>query len=100
MTDPSKTTKMKEQPDPADDPSASVIRRFRLRTADSAFVYAIFEASEGACAYSTLPNEPGDRHRDLELIIPVCQIPEVERILEQLFERLAGEIYELKVDPQ
>lgn len=81
-------------------PSASVVRRIRLRTEDSAFVYSIFEASEGVCAYSTLPHTPGDRHRDLELVIPAGQLPEVERILKDLTDRLAGELYELKIDSE
>jgi hypothetical protein len=61
MTDPSKTTKMKGHQDVEGDPSASVIRRIRVRSDDSAFVYSVFEASEGVCAYSTLPHQPGDR---------------------------------------
>lgn len=100
MTDPSKTTKMKGQPISGGDPAASVVRRIRVRSEDSAFVYSIFEASEGVCAYSTLPHQPGDRHRDLELVIPAGQLSEVERILKDLTDRLAGEIYELKIDPQ
>ena len=100
MTEPSKPTKMNQPPASEGDPSASVIRRIRLRTEDSAFVYAIFEASEGACAYSTLPHQTGDRHRDLELVIPVGQLPEIERIIADLIDRLAGELYELKIDPQ
>jgi hypothetical protein len=95
MTDPSKSTKLKEQPSSGSDPSASVIRRFRVRTEDSAFVYSIFEASEGVCAYSTLPNEKGDRHRDLEMVVPVGQLPEFERILTELSESLAGEMHVL-----
>lgn len=100
MTDPSKTTKMKGHPIPGEDPAASVVRRIRVRSDDSAFVYSVFEASEGVCAYSTLPHQPGDRHRDLELVIPAGQLPEVERILKDLTDRLAGELYELKIDPQ
>ena len=80
MTDPSKSTKMK----------------VRVRTEDSAFVYGILEASGGVCAYSTLPHRPGDRHRDLELIIPEGQRPEVDRILADLQLQLAGELYVLK----
>lgn len=98
MTDPSKTTKMKGHPASGEDPSASVVRRIRVRSDDSAFVYSVFEASEGVCAYSTLPHSPGDRHRDLELVIPAGQLPEAERILKNLAERLAGELYELKID--
>src|SRR4051812_21266967 len=95
MTDPSKSTKMKGQPGLGNDPAASVIRRIRVRSEDSAFVYSVFEASEGICAYSTLPHQPGDRHRDLELVVPESQLPEVERLLKDLTDRLAGEIYVL-----
>ena len=99
MTDPSKSTKMKGQPGVGFDPAASVVRQIRVRTEDSAFVYAIFEASEGVCGYSTLPHKTGDRHRDLQLVIPVGQQSEVDRILKDLADQFPGEIYELKVDP-
>ncbi len=95
MTDPSKSTKLKGQPSVGSDPAASVIRRIRVRSEDSAFVYSIFEASEGVCAYSTLPHSPGDRHRDLELVVPTGQWAEVERILKDLTNQLAGEVYVL-----
>ncbi len=91
MTDPSKWTKMKNE----HLPEGSKIRRIRVRSEDSAFVYAVFEASEGVCAYSTLPHRPGDHHRDLELIIPMGQIEEVDRILADLETQLAGEVYVL-----
>jgi len=91
MTDPSKWIKMKELPK-AD---KLVIRRIRVRSEDSAFVYAVLEASEGVCAYSTLPHRAGDRHRDLELVIPMGQITEVDRILADLQIQLAGEVYVL-----
>ena len=95
MTDPSKSTKLKGQPSSGKDPSTSVIRRIRVRSEDSAFVYSIFEASEGVCAYSTLPHQAGDRHRDLELVVPEGLLPEVERILKDLADQLAGEVYVL-----
>ena len=84
----------------SDDPlTRAIIRRIRLRTEDSAFAYAIFEASAGACGYSTLPHRPGDRHRDLELVIPVGQIPEIDRILAELTVQLAGEVYVISEHP-
>jgi hypothetical protein len=79
----------------AENISASITRRIRVRTADSAFVYAIFEASAGVCAYSTLPHRPGDRHRDLELVIPLGQVPEADRILADLTAQLSGEVYDI-----
>jgi len=72
-----------------------VVRRIRVRTEDSAYVYSLLEASDGICAYSTLPHRPGDRHRDLELVIPTGQLPEVERLITELTEELAGEVYVL-----
>jgi DNA-binding Lrp family transcriptional regulator len=89
---------MKGEQEQGMDPKASVIRRIRVRSEDSAFVYAIFEASEGVSAYSTLPNRPGDRHRDLELVIPVGQLPEAERIIKDLIAQFPGEIYELEIE--
>lgn len=89
MTDPSKTTKMSER---------SVVRRIRVRTEDSAFVYAVLEAAEGVCAYSTLPHQSGDRHRDLELVIPVGQLPEADRILAGITQSLSGEVYAIPVE--
>jgi hypothetical protein len=75
--------------------SASTVRRIRVRSADSAFVYAVFEASAGVCAYSTLAHRPGDRHRDLELVIPRGQAEEVDRILADLTAQLSGEVYDI-----
>jgi len=95
MTDPYKSPKMKEAPKVGANPANSIIRRIRVRSDDSAFVYSVFEASEGVCAYSTLPHRPGDRHRDLELVIPEGQLAEAERILKDLSETLAGEVYVL-----
>lgn len=94
MTDPSKWTKMKE----LQSPENSTIRRIRVRSEDSAFVYAVLEASEGVCAYSTLPNRPGDRHRDLELVVPMGQSAEVDRVLADLQIQLAGEFYVLSTE--
>jgi hypothetical protein len=75
--------------------SESTVRRIRVRSADSAFVYAVFEASSGVCAYSTLAHRPGDRHRDLELVIPRGQAEEVDRILADLSAQLSGEVYDI-----
>ncbi len=62
-------------------------------------MYSILEASEGVCAYSTLPHQVGDRHRDLELIVPWGQGPEVDRILADLQIQLAGELYVIDPEP-
>lgn len=98
MTDPSKSTKIGGRSSSGGDPTASVVRRIRVRSADSAYVYSLFEASAGICAYSTLPHRPEDRHRDLELVIPMGQLSEVERLLNELSEELAGEVYVLPIE--
>lgn len=93
MTDPSKSTKMNLQ----SDPSRSSKRRIRVRSEDSAFIYSILEASNGVCAYSTLPNESGDRHRDLELVVPEGFEIEVDQILAELNTELSGELHVLTI---
>lgn len=56
----------------------------RVSKSDSAFVYAILEAQEGWCLYSTLPAQNvHDRHRDLELLVTE---PFVDRVLSLLRE--------------
>jgi hypothetical protein len=95
MTDPSKSTKMKMQPEAV---TKAAVKRIRVRSEDSAFVYSILEASGGVCVYSTLPHRPGDRHRDLELLIPHGQGAEVDRILADLNIQLAGEVYVLSTE--
>lgn len=39
----------------------------RLNKEDSAFFYFQFEANEGICFYSTLPFNPHDQFRDIDL---------------------------------
>ena len=74
-------------------PSQEVnIKRIRVRKEDSAYVYFLLEAYEGAAAYSTLPFEVGDAWRDLELIVPVAFLSEINDLLNQLGDM----IYELK----
>jgi hypothetical protein len=82
------------------DPQAVLVRRFRLRKEVTAYVYNILEAQEGITTYSTLPHQPGEAHRDLELSIPIAFISEVNALIEQLKQELNHEtgdaIYELK----
>ena len=73
------------------------ILRIRLKSEDSAFVYSVLEASGGICAYSTLDFKTGDPHRDLELVVPIGQLPEVERVLDRLKDDLKGHLYALEV---
>lgn len=93
MTDPSKSTKMNL----SSDPRRSSKRQIRVRSEDSAFIYNILEASNGVCAYSTLSHQAGDRHRDLELVIPEGFETEVDRILADLHTQLSGELHVLSI---
>jgi hypothetical protein len=77
-------------------PGAAVVIRIRVRKEDSAFVYAVLEASEGMAAYSTLDFRPGDAHRDLELQVPVGFLTDVEALLERLATDCAGGVYRLQ----
>jgi len=77
--------------------SASEIVRIRVKTEDSAFVYSILEASGGLCAYSTLEYRPGEAFRDLELVVPIGQKAEVDRVIERLKDDLKGHLYALEV---
>ncbi len=63
---------------------AAVLKRIRVRKEDSAYVYAILEAHEGICSYSTLDCPPGTPYRDLELQIPVAYLEDVERVIQAL----------------
>ncbi|MBC7386733.1 MAG: hypothetical protein H7301_11315 [Cryobacterium sp.] len=96
MANPSKSTPMNIP----NDPTQSILKWIRLRSEDSAFVYTVLEASEGVCAYSTLEHRPGDRHRDIELIVPIGFISEVDRILADLVTQLEGECYVLPESPE
>ncbi len=60
-------------------------------------MYSILEASGGICAYSTLDFKTGDQFRDLELVVPIGQLSEVERVLERLKDDLKGQLYALEV---
>ncbi|MDR3606733.1 MAG: DUF4911 domain-containing protein [Oligoflexia bacterium] len=71
---------------------ASVFKKIRVRKEDSAFVYFILESYEGIASYSTLPHQPGDLHRDLELRIPPDFLEETQALL----RRLGDMVYELE----
>lgn len=73
-------------------PRHSVFKNIRVRKEDSAFVYFILESHEGIVSYSTLPFEPGDPHRDLELRIP----PDFEEDVRRLLKELGEKVYELE----
>jgi hypothetical protein len=57
-------------------------KTIRLHRKDSAFVYAILESLEGMTSYSTLPDAPGESHRDLLLCIAPAFEKEIEATLE------------------
>jgi hypothetical protein len=58
----------------------------RTKKEDSAFVYHVFEAHEGLVSVSTLPHQPHDPFRDLELLVTVELKADLEAILEDLSE--------------
>lgn len=73
----------------------SVFKTIRVKKEDSAFVYFILESHEGLASYSTLPHQPGDAYRDLELRIPPDFVAEVEGLLQRLGEM----VYEIPKNP-
>ncbi len=66
----------------------SIFKIIRVKKEDSAFVYFTLEAHEGLASYSTLPHQPGDAYRDLELRIPPDFLAEVESLLSRLGEMI------------
>ncbi len=70
----------------------SVFKKIRVRKEDAAFVYFILESHEGLASYSTLPHQPGDAHRDLELRITPDFLEEAEGLLHRLGEM----VYEIR----
>ena len=72
---------------PAEGPGdVAASHRIRIRVAreESAFVYAILEASEGICFYSTVPHQHGEMHRDLDLVIPPAFLQQVRALIADL----------------
>lgn len=64
----------------------AIRKKIRVRKEDTAFIYFILESYEGIASYSTLDSQPGDAHRDLELIIPTDFEAEVASLLKDLGE--------------
>ena len=60
----------------------------RSRKEDSAFIYHVLEAHEGWTAYTTLPFQKHDLHRDLVLFVPNDWISEVNDLLHSLKEKI------------
>jgi hypothetical protein len=58
--------------------------RIRVKSEESAFVYAIFESHEGILSYSTLDSPPGCLYRDLELQVPVGLKEDAQELLDSL----------------
>ena len=67
--------------EPPSELTRAIIRNVRVRKEESAFVYAVLEAEEGICSYSTLPQPVGAAYRDLELQVPLRFQEDVERVL-------------------
>jgi hypothetical protein len=70
----------------------------RVKKEDSAFVYTVFEASEGLGSYSTLPHQLGDAHRDLELRIPITLLAEAQLMLDSI-QPLILELESERIEP-
>ena len=66
--------------------AGSGVVRMVVRTTkeDSAFFYAVLEASEGLASYSTVKHQPGNPNRDVELLIPLQLVNDVKNLLEQM----------------
>ena len=62
--------------------------RIRTSKRDSAFVYAVLEASEGIASFSTLPFQTSDPHRDLLIRFTPGFREEIEATLKSLGERV------------
>jgi hypothetical protein len=80
------------------DVATSKTIRIRVSKEDSAYLYSILESYDGLCAYSTYEHREGDRHRDMELIVPVGQELVLRKLLETLKEELGGELHELRIE--
>ncbi len=59
----------------------------RLNKEDSAFFYFQFEANEGLCFYSTLPFNPHDQFRDLDLKGDLRLRDQVDHVLSKMSEK-------------
>ncbi len=59
------------------------VHKMVVRTSkqDSVFLYNVLEASEGLAAYSTVNYQIGDRHRDVELLIPLKLLKNVKDLM-------------------
>ena len=60
----------------------------RVPKADSAFLYFQFEANEGLCFYSTLPESMGQGHRDIDVKCDLSTKDEVIRLVKKLEESM------------
>ncbi len=59
----------------------------RLNKEDSAFFYFQFEANEGLCFYSTLPFNPHDQFRDIDLKGDLRLKEQVDHVLNKCAEK-------------
>jgi len=69
---------------PGEDPRQALLWKIRVKTEESAFVYAVFEAQEGWLAYSTPAFSDSAAYRDLELQVPVGYREDVRELLRRL----------------
>ena len=54
----------------------------RVHRRDSAFLYAILESLDGMTSFSTLPDAPGQEHREIELFISPESLADVNIVLD------------------
>jgi hypothetical protein len=54
----------------------------RVHRKNSAFVYSILESLEGMASFSTINEEPGVEHRELELHIPKEFVDDVTAVID------------------
>ena len=70
--------------------------RIRVSKEDSATVYFLVESYEGIATVSTLPHQPGDRHRDLQFWVPDAQRQEFDRLMARLHDELPDGMKEIE----
>jgi hypothetical protein len=66
----------------------SIVKVIRIRSEDSAYLYALLEGYEGLANCSTRPHQVGDRHRDIELRASPSRVAELEEVLSEIRKEL------------
>lgn len=66
----------------------SIVKAIRIRSEDSAYLYALLEGYEGLANCSTRSHQPGDRHRDIELKVTPSRVAELEEVIAEIRKEL------------